>query len=96
MSKILNQIEFQTSDYWGAGVWTVHVFGRDLGRVSQCETPGCCGGWHGWKDVLPRRQGPDVKNVKTRQEAGEALRDLWEDSHGPAPQPPQYRPGRSR
>jgi hypothetical protein len=62
------------------------VFGRDLGRVTKEDD----GTWSGWKNMLPHKEGEraDVTGCKTRQDAAEALRDLWEDSHGPAPAPP--------
>jgi len=88
MSKVVNGIWFQTSAFWGSGWYLPKVFGRDLGRVTQAED----GTWEGWKDQLPSKGRPkaaDVTGCKTRQDAAEALRELWEDSHGPAPKPPQ-------
>lgn len=81
-----NGIWFTRSRYWGSGVWFAHEANRDLGRVSQDEE-----GWQGWRDKYPGPPGssnkPDVKGVRTRQEAAEALHDLWNETHGPAAPP---------
>ena len=74
-------IWFQTSAWWGPGVWLANIPGRDLGRVAQEGRT-----WSGWKDKYPPRgsaRAADVTGCRTRQDAAEALRDLWEDSHGP-------------
>jgi hypothetical protein len=50
------------------------------------------GTWQGWKDKYPvkgRPKAADVTGCKSRQDAAEALRELWDDSHGPAPRPPR-------
>lgn len=82
MSWPVNGVWFTTSTWWGPGVYLVQTFGRDLGRVAR-ETDGT---WSGWKESRPKPgsgREADVEGIRTRQEAGEALKELWEDSHGP-------------
>jgi hypothetical protein len=86
--KVTNGIWFQTSSYWGSGWYLPMEFGRDLGRVTRADD----GTWQGWKDKYPvkgRPKAADVTGCKSRQDAAEALRELWDDSHGPAPRPPR-------
>jgi hypothetical protein len=83
------RIWFQSSAYWGPGWWMPKEFGRDLGRVHRNAETGL---WEGWKDQFPPKgkpQAADVTGCATRQDAAEALRDLWDDSHGPAPSAPE-------